>query len=316
MRILVTGAAGFIGSHLCEALLERGHCVVGYDVLDPYYSPAVKQRNVAAARSSPRFSWVEADVRDRSRLREALSGVEAVYHLAAVAGVRSSISDPQRYIDLNVSGTLAVLEACRECALRRIVFASSSSVYGINRRTPFREDDPILSPISPYAASKIAGEALCHTYAHLYGLPIAAVRFFTVYGPRQRPDMAIHAFARRIVAGEPIPVYGDGNSLRDYTYVGDAVEGLLRLLEAPLGGYEVFNFGSGRLVALHEVIALLERHLGRAVPRRHLPEQAGDVPITFASIDKARRMLGYAPRTELDEGIGRFVEWFTGTLDS
>lgn len=313
MTVLVTGSAGFVGSHLTEALLAKGHTVLGYDAFDPFYTPAQKRANLAAASREPGFRLIEGDIRDGRRLQEALAGVDAVYHLAALAGVRPSLDDPQRYVDINVGGTLTLLEACRGLQLRRLVFASSSSVYGINSNVPFREEDPTLQPVSPYAASKIAGEALCHTYAHAYGLPAAAVRFFTVYGPRQRPDMAIHKFARRIAAGEPVPVYGDGTSERDYTYVDDIVRGLIALLDAPFRGYEAINLGSGRLVRLAEVLALLERGLGRPARCQFLPEQTGDVPLTFASIEKAYRLLGYAPQVSLEEGIARFVAWFRET---
>ncbi|HEX2091279.1 MAG TPA: SDR family NAD(P)-dependent oxidoreductase [Longimicrobiaceae bacterium] len=317
MRVLVTGGAGFIGSHVCDRLVARGDEVVALDSFDPFYDPAVKRRNLTALDRSRRFRLIEADIRDPVGVEAALDGiggkVDAVVHLAARAGVRPSIERPVDYVDTNVGGTMALLETARRRGIRRFVFGSSSSVYGDAAPVPFSESDPVAQPISPYAATKRAGELLCHTYAHLHGLSVVCLRLFTVYGPRQRPDLAIHKFARLMAAGEEIPVYGDGTTERDYTYVDDIVQGIegaLRYTAEHPGTFEVFNLGESRTVSLAELVELLSGALGVEPRIRRLPAQPGDVTRTFASVDRARRLLGYAPSTPIEEGIRRFVDWF------
>jgi UDP-glucuronate 4-epimerase len=314
MRFLVTGGAGFIGSHVCERLLGAGHTVSVFDDLNAFYDPAVKERNLAALRAAApggRFDFVRGDLTDRAALDALFSGgrFDQVIHLAARAGVRPSLEEPALYQRVNVEGTVNVLEAARHTGVRKVTIASSSSVYGVNAKVPFSESDPIFSAISPYAASKLACESLGHVYHHVYGMDVAMLRFFTVYGPRQRPDLAIHKFARLITAGKPIPVFGDGSTARDYTYVTDTVDGVIACTEREFG-FEIFNLGESQTVTLARLIELLEQALGRKAVIDRQPPQAGDVPITFANIDKARARLGYHPRVKVEEGIPRFVEWF------
>jgi UDP-glucuronate 4-epimerase len=317
MDVLVTGGAGFIGSHLCRRLLDQGHRVVAVDNFDPFYDPAVKRRTAATLESGG-FTLVEHDIRDLAGLEAAIRAagvdrVDAVVHLAARAGVRPSIADPLLYSQVNLDGTVAMLELTRRLGAERFVFGSSSSVYGNNEKVPFSEDDPVNHPISPYAATKRAGELLCHTYAHLYGLSVACLRFFTVYGPRQRPDLAIHKFARLMAEGAPIPLFGDGSTRRDYTYVDDILQGIEGAIEytgAHPGTFEIFNLGESDTVPLHRLVELLATALEVEPRIERLPAQPGDVERTFADISKARRLLGYRPVTRIDEGIPRFVEWF------
>jgi len=311
MQILVTGGAGFIGSHLCERLLREGHRVACVDNFDPFYAPSLKRRNIAAALQQPGFTLQEVDIREYGPLRACFAAQkpEVVVHLAARAGVRPSIQDPQLYTEINVGGTVNVLEACREAGVPRLIFGSSSSVYGAAAAVPFREEDPAVQPISPYAATKRAGELLCYTYHHLYGLKTTCLRFFTVYGPRQRPDLAIHRFTRLIDAGEPIPMFGDGTSQRDYTYVDDIIDGVARSLEHVFD-YEIINLGESRTVELRYLISLIEDALGRRAQVQPLPPQPGDVPRTYADVSKARRLLGYEPTTPIEVGIRKFVEWY------
>jgi UDP-glucuronate 4-epimerase len=316
MRVLVTGGAGFIGSHLCQRLLDRGDSVVCVDSFDPFYDPAFKRRTVDALARSPRFRLVEADIRalDAGAL-EGAGPIGAIVHLAARAGVRPSIEDPVLYTRVNVEGTVAMLELARALGVGTFVFGSSSSVYGNSAPVPFREDDPVPFPISPYAATKRAGELLCHTYAHLHGLATVCLRFFTVYGPRQRPDLAIHKFARLMAAGEPVPFFGDGSTRRDYTYVDDilqGIEGAVSYARAHPGCFEIFNLGESDTVSLSRLVELLGAALGVEPVLRRLPAQPGDVERTFADISRARDMIGYAPRVRIEEGIPRFVEWFRG----
>ena len=308
--ILVTGGAGFIGSHLCERLLGDGRRVVALDNFDPFYDREVKRRNLEAAARSPRFRFVEGDIRDGAALDGILASerIDAVVHLAARAGVRPSLRDPVGYADVNVTGTVSVLEACRRRGTRRLVFGSSSSVYGNNGKVPFSEDDPVDEPVSPYAATKKAGERLVATYHHLYGLDAACLRFFTVYGPRQRPEMAIHAFARKIAAGEEIEVYGDGSTARDYTYVDDIVEGIVRSLDR-CRGHRIWNLGGSRTTKLSDLVEKIARGLGATARVRTLPAQPGDVERTWADIARAKRELEWEPTTDLDAGIGRFLAW-------
>jgi UDP-glucuronate 4-epimerase len=312
-EILVTGGAGFIGSHLVDRLLSEDRWrVTVVDDFNNFYSPVTKRENVRAHFQNSAYRLVEADIRDRAALKRMFDETRfsVIVHLAARAGVRPSLSEPQLYAETNVNGTLNLLELAREHNIKQFVFGSSSSVYGINAKVPFSEEDPTRQPISPYAATKAAGELLCHTYSHLYGIRTIALRFFTVYGARQRPDLAIHKFARLIDEDKPIPVFGDGTTRRDYTYIDDIIQGVRAAMDYTGSDYEAINLGESRTVELQELIELLEKALGkRALIDRH-PPQPGDVPQTFADITKARRLLGYAPQTEIEEGIGRFVEWF------
>jgi UDP-glucuronate 4-epimerase len=321
VKVIVTGAAGFIGSHLVDRLVARGADVVGVDDFDPFYDPAVKRRNLAGALASGRFALVEADVRRSGPLAEALraagaGGADAVVHLAAKAGVRPSIAAPEAYAEVNVGGTAAVLEVARELGVARFVFGSSSSVYGNSPRVPFREDDPADAPISPYAATKRAGELLCHAYRHLYGVAVVCLRFFTVYGPRQRPDLAIHSFARRMAAGQPIQLFGDGSTERDYTYVDDIVDGVEAALALTARGpaFEVINLGGSRTVPLLRLVELLSAALAVEPRIEWKPPQPGDVERTFADVSRARRVLGFEPRVPIEAGIPRFVEWLRAEM--
>jgi len=310
MNIVVTGGAGFIGSHLCEALLKAGHTTIAVDCFDEFYDPQVKRANLAACLREDRFRLVEADIRDESAMNALLSasGVDVIVHLAARAGVRPSIEQPLLYQDVNLRGTAVLFEAARRHSVRKFVFASSSSVYGNNEKVPFAETDNVDFPISPYAATKKAGELLCHAYHHLFGIDVTCLRFFTVYGPRQRPDLAIHKFARLIEAGQPIPVFGDGSMRRDFTYIDDIVDGVLRAIER-CRGYRIYNLGESRPVALGDLIAAIETALGKkAIIDRH-PLQPGDVFQTYADVSRAQAELGYEPRTELADGLRAFVDW-------
>jgi UDP-glucuronate 4-epimerase len=314
-HVLLTGGAGFIGSHLSEALLRRGLQLSVVDNLDDFYSPAAKRANLEEVRKVGNFEFCELDLCDFDALRQAISKLrpDTIIHLAARAGVRPSIENPQLYERVNVAGTVNLLEAARHVSVKRFIFGSSSSVYGVTNRVPFVEDDPCLRPISPYAATKLAGEFFCHTYAHLYGLSTVCLRFFTVYGPRQRPDLAIRKFATLMEAGKPIPVFGDGSMGRDYTFVDDTVAGVLAAVEYQFlpGGtpFDIFNLGNSNPVSLNELIATLERVIGRTAIRDQRELQPGDVPITWANIEKSSRMLGYRPATSLAEGLEKFVRW-------
>lgn len=309
---LITGAAGFIGSHLVDRLLAEGWQVVGLDNFDPFYDPSIKEHNIAAHVRHPAYRLVRGDLRDGGALQQALTTrVDVIVHLAARAGVRPSIADPIGYQDVNVGGTQHLLEAARRAGVSQFIFGSSSSVYGVNPRVPWTEEDHVLLPISPYASTKVSGELLGHVYSHLYGLRFVALRFFTAYGPRQRPDLAIHAFARRIMADQPVPVFGDGSTRRDYTYIDDIINGVRAAISYADSPYEVINLGNNRTVTLSEMIAGLEGALGKRARIERLPEQPGDVPQTWASIDKAQRLLGYSPATTYAEGVRRFAEWFT-----
>lgn len=313
-RVLVTGGAGFIGSHLCQRLLQEGYEVICLDNFDAFYDPAIKRRNleeIKASAGAQGFQLVEGDIRDKGLLEGLFkrSSFGLVIHLAARAGVRPSIQQPLLYAEVNVAGTLNLLEACREIGVRDLIFGSSSSVYGKNRKVPFAEEDSLEAMISPYAVTKRTGELFCYAYHHLYGLNISCLRFFTVYGPRQRPEMAIHKFARLIHQGEKIPIYGDGTSRRDYTYIDDIIGGIMGAVRN-LRGYDIFNLGESQTVPLRELISLLEQALGKKAVVEELPEQPGDVPITYADISKARRFLDYNPGVGIEEGVERFVRWF------
>ena len=314
MHILVTGGAGFIGSHVVDSLLANGDAVTVLDNFDPFYDRLIKERNIAAHRTHPRWRLIEADVRDADALGRLPAGsFDAIVHLAALGGVRRSIETPLTYQDVNLRGTHNVLEAARRLKVPHLVFASSSSVYGVNPRVPWHEDDSVLKPISPYASTKVSGELLGHVYSHLYGIRFLALRVFTVYGPRQRPDLAIHKFANLIAVGRPVPVYGDGSTRRDYTYVGDLVTGIEAALRYDRSPYEVINLGNNATVTLLEMIRALEGALGMRATIDWQPEQPGDVPQTWASVAKAHDLLGYEPRTTFTEGVRRFAEWFLQT---
>jgi UDP-glucuronate 4-epimerase len=315
-RALVTGAAGFIGSHLVDRLLREGWTVTGIDNFDPFYARDVKEAHIRDHRRDVRYRMAEIDIRDRGALSALgdAEGYDVIVHLAARAGVRPSILDPIGYQDVNVRGTQNLLEFARERRIPQFVFASSSSVYGINPRVPWSEEDHVLLPISPYASTKVSGELLGHVYSHLFGIRFVALRFFTVYGPRQRPDLAIHKFARAIRGGTPIPVFGDGSTRRDYTFIDDIVSGIVAAMTYRATPFEVINLGNNATVSLAEMIRQLEEALGaRAIIDRQ-PEQSGDVPQTWAAIDKARDMLGYAPATRFEDGISRFVAWLGDEL--
>ncbi|PYI84970.1 MAG: epimerase [Verrucomicrobia bacterium] len=312
MNFLVTGGAGFIGSNLCERLLQLGHAVWAFDDLNPFYDPALKHRNLREVQSlSQPFIFVKGDITDRRALDQLLKQTtfNQIIHLAARAGVRPSLLDPALYQRVNVEGTVNLLEAARLNGVNKVIIASSSSVYGVNSKLPFAETDPIFSPISPYAASKLACEALGHVYHHVYGMDIVMLRFFTVYGPRQRPDLAIYKFAPLIAAGKPIPVFGDGTSARDYTYITDILDGVIACTERQFG-CEIFNLGESQTVALSRLIELLETALGKKAIIDWQPPQPGDVPVTCADVSKARARLGYSPHVKIEQGIPLFVEWF------
>ncbi len=315
MKILVTGGAGFIGSHLVEKLLAAGHQVDILDDFNDFYDPEIKRGNIAAF--ADQITVHQADLRDPRAVSEVFrhGKFEVVVHLAARAGVRPSIGHPQLYYDTNVGGTLHLLEAARAVGIERIIFASSSSVYGLSKTVPFSEDLHLTQTVSPYAATKIAGEFLCSTYSHLYRMRIVALRFFTVYGPRQRPDLAIHQFTRRIWEGQPINQFGDGTTRRDYTYIDDIIQGVTASLgyDGPL--FDIFNLGENETIQLQDLIAGIEEALGRKAIIQRLPEQPGDVPLTCADISKARRLFGYQPATPLRIGLPRFIEWFHQTRD-
>lgn len=311
MNVLVTGGAGFIGSTLVDRLMARGDGVICLDSFDDFYAPSIKRWNIRGLSGHPRFVLVEGDIRDPDLMKDLAREyrIDAIIHSAARAGVRPSIQNPLLYEDVNIKGTMNILEFARSINPQNLVFLSSSSIYGINEKVPFSETDPVDHPISPYAATKKACELLCYTYHHLYGLNITCVRPFTVYGPRQRPEMAIHKFTRMIDLGEPIPMYGDGSSKRDYTYIDDLAEGILLALDRPLG-YAVINLGEEATITLRDLIALIEKNLGRDAAVRKMPDQPGDVPITFADITRAKELLGYDPKVKIEEGIRRFVQWY------
>jgi UDP-glucuronate 4-epimerase len=312
MNFLVTGGAGFIGSHVCERLLRDGHNVWAFDDLNSFYDPQFKRRNLREIQSLAKpFEFVHGDITDTAALAEIFSSVkfDQVIHLAARAGVRPSLEQPALYQRVNVEGTVNLLEAARKSGVKKIVIASSSSVYGTNSKVPFSESDPIFSAISPYAASKLACESLGHVYHHIYKMDVAMLRFFTVYGPRQRPDLAIYKFAKLISAGKPIPVFGDGGTARDYTFVSDTLDGIIACTQREFG-FEIFNLGESQTVKLSRLIELLENALGKKAVIDRQPMQPGDVPITFADISKAREKLGYDPQVKIEAGIKLFADWF------
>jgi UDP-glucuronate 4-epimerase len=312
-NFLITGGAGFIGSHLVDRLLASDiERITVVDDFNDFYNPAIKRDNIREHQNDSRYSIHEADIRDRAALEQIFNegNFDCVVHLAARAGVRPSLAEPQLYTETNINGTVNLLELARKHNIKQFVFGSSSSVYGINAKVPFSEDDPIRQPISPYAATKGAGELLCHTYSHLYGLRCVCLRFFTVYGPRQRPDLAIHKFAKLISQHKPIPVFGDGTTRRDYTYIDDIIDGVTAAIYYDRSNYEVINLGESRTVELRELISLLEKELDTHAIIERQPPQPGDVPQTFADVSKARALLNYQPKTQIEEGLRRFVEWF------
>lgn len=317
--ILITGGAGFIGSHLVDHLLAEGDWeVTVVDDFNDFYAPSIKRENISTHASNSSFTLLEADIRDSGALEKAFGEkkYDCVVHLAARAGVRPSLKEPRLYVETNINGTMNLLELARQQRVKQFVFGSSSSVYGVNEKVPFSEDDPIFNPISPYAATKAAGELICHTYSHLYDMRIVCLRFFTVYGARQRPDLAIHKFASLITQGKPIPVFGDGATRRDYTYIDDIIAGVRAAIDYDKSSYEVINLGESRTVELRELISLLEEELGKNAQIDSQPPQPGDVPQTFADISKARRLLNYDPQTDFETGLRRFIEWFRAKRES
>jgi UDP-glucuronate 4-epimerase len=312
-RILVTGAAGFIGSTLVDALLGAGRSVVGLDSFDPFYPEELKHRNLVGANASKDFELIRGDIRDPAALDQALTGtgIDCIVHLAAKAGVRPSLEEPALYADVNVNGTSVVLEAAARHEVPRVVFASSSSVYGERDSGPFSEDDRVDRPISPYAATKRACELIAHSFHYAHGFDVSCIRFFTAYGPRQRPDLAIRRFAERMRRGEPLPIYGDGSALRDYTFVGDVVAGLVQAIDASLG-FAILNFGAGKPVTVMQLIEQLELAMGVKAEKHFEAPRTGDVPRTWADITAAQKAIGYAPRVGLEEGLARFAEWLDG----
>ena len=310
MRILVTGGAGFIGSHLVEKLLAAGHGVAILDDFNDFYDPQIRHANITGIGKD--IDIYNVDLRDVASVRNVFhrEKFDAIAHLAARAGVRPSIQQPQLYYDTNVTGTLHLLEAARITGVERFIFASSSSVYGASKTVPFSEDQRLTQTLSPYAATKIAGEFLCSTYSHLYQMRVVAFRYFTVYGPRQRPDLAIHQFTRRIYAGQPIDQFGDGTTRRDYTYIDDVIQGTMAALKYDGPLFDIFNLGESETIQLKDLIEGIENALGRKAKINRLPEQPGDMPLTCADISKARKLLGYSPTTRFSDGLPRFIDWF------
>ena len=313
MRILITGGAGFIGSHLAEKLLAVGHEIVVLDDFNDFYDPQIKRANIAGFAKDVTVCHVDLRESDSVRTLFRREKIDAIVHLAARAGVRPSIQSPQLYYETNVIGTLNLLEAARISGVQRFIFASSSSVYGALKTVPFSEDQHLAQTLSPYAATKIGGEFLCSTYSHLYQMRVVALRYFTVYGPRQRPDLAIHQFTRRIHAGEPINQFGDGTTHRDYTYIDDIIQGTMAALEYDGAIYDVFNLGESQTIQLKDLILAIENALEKKARINRLPEQPGDMPRTYADISKAKKLLGYNPTTKLTEGLPKFVDWFLHT---
>jgi UDP-glucuronate 4-epimerase len=311
MNILVTGAAGFIGSHVCEYFIGKGHTVVGIDNYDNFYPAHFKDANLAGLLNHKAFRFYKDDIRDSKALNRIFSEneIDLVIHLAAKAGVRPSIENITAYYDVNVNGSVTLLEAMKEHNIKKLLFASSSSVYGNNPKVPFSENDRVDDPISPYASTKKSGELLCHVYSHLHGFDITCLRFFTVFGPRQRPDLAIHKFTRLIDLGQPVPFFGDGNTARDYTYIDDIVNGISCAADK-LSGYQVFNLGESRTITLKQLVESIEKAIGKPAQLSKLPMQQGDVLITYADTSKARALIGYDPKYDLETGIRNFVNWY------
>lgn len=321
LKMFVTGAAGFIGSHLCEALLKTGHDVVGIDNLNDFYDPKIKQKNLddvgaTAKQIGRKFIFHKADIRDDEALQRIFKAhpFDVVVHLAAMAGVRSSMEKPAEYADVNIVGTIKLFEVVQGSGIKKFVLASSSSIYGNSDRVPFSENDPVNNPISPYAATKKAAELVCHVYHLTYNMTVACLRFFTVYGPRQRPDLAIHKFTQLMYAGKPVPVYGDGSKSRDFTYIDDTIDGVLRAIkwtaDQPKPRYEIFNLGESQTISVETMIAEIERATGLQAKRDFQPDMPGDVNKTFADITKAKKILGYNPTMSFERGMKNFVAWY------
>ncbi|MGN6266766.1 MAG: SDR family NAD(P)-dependent oxidoreductase [Ginsengibacter sp.] len=311
MKILITGAAGFIGSHTCESLIKNGNSIIGVDNFDSFYSYKLKELNLEQLNQKSNFRFYKADIRDDKALNQIFSSnqVDVVIHLAAKAGVRPSIESISEYYDVNINGTISLLESMRKNGIKKMVFASSSSIYGNNQKVPFSEDDRVDNPISPYASTKKSGELLCHVYSHLYNFDITCLRFFTVYGPRQRPDLAIHKFTKLIQENKPIPFYGDGSSSRDYTYIEDIVNGISCALNH-LEGYKIYNLGESKVITLKKLVEVIETILGKKALLNQLPMQQGDVSRTFADISKAKAEIGYNPAYDFETGMKKFVDWY------
>ncbi|MFC5703557.1 GDP-mannose 4,6-dehydratase [Cohnella faecalis] len=316
MKILVTGGAGFIGSHLVDSMLADGHRVIVVDNFDPFYDRSIKERNIKQHLEFANYDLVEADIRNRETMFEIFNKYkpEVVVHLAAKAGVRPSLEDPLSYVEVNINGTVHLLDASVQYGVKKFIFASSSSVYGLNEKVPFSEEDPILRQASPYGATKASCEALCRSYSNCYGLPIAALRFFTVFGPRQRPDLAIHKFAKKILNKEVIQLFGDGTTSRDYTYVDDIVQGIKSTINYCTTGFEVFNLGNDRPTQLIELVNCLENVLEKKADIQWLPEQIGDVPRTWANISKSKELLNYQPQVDMLTGLELFASWLNPDL--
>jgi UDP-glucuronate 4-epimerase len=309
MKILITGAAGFIGSHLAERLLAEGRQVIGVDNFDEFYDPQVKRSNIAGCLKNKNFYLIEADIRDNDAMDKIIAdGIDVIVHLAARAGVRPSIAQPMLYADVNINGTMVLLKAAKKHKIEKFIFGSSSSVYGNNRKVPFSETDNVDFPISPYAATKKACELICHTYHHLYDISITSLRFFTVYGPRQRPDLAIHKFARLIEQGKPIPVYGDGTMMRDFTYIDDIIDGVTASI-GRCNGFNIYNLGESKPISVNDLITEIENALGKKAVKEYQPPQPGDVEMTYADVSKAVDELGYNPSTDIRTGLEKFVTW-------
>ncbi|MEJ2567615.1 MAG: GDP-mannose 4,6-dehydratase [candidate division WOR-3 bacterium] len=313
--ILVTGGAGFIGSHLIEKLLLQEYFVICLDNFNDYYDPGLKEKNISNVIDNPDFKLIRGDILDNPLLNDIFSGTQhpqpnKIVHLAAMAGVRSSIANPGTYVDVDVKGTVNLLELAKKYKIEQFLFASSSSVYGTNKKIPFSENDPVELQISPYATSKRAAELFCKTYNKLYGIPVTVLRFFTVYGERQRPDMAIRKFLKLTMEDQPIPMFGDGSSFRDYTYIKDCIDCVFSAIKTPMD-FEIINIGSGRTISLKELIGFLEGVTDKSIKIKHLEEQPGDVPQTYADISKAKRLLGYNPQVTIEEGIRNFYNWYT-----
>ncbi len=315
-KALVTGFAGFIGSHLTERLLSDGYTVVGIDEFNDYYDPKIKERNISSFKENKNFSFNKGDIRDKNFINVVVDEhkPEIIVHLAARAGVRPSLQQPILYEEVNVLGTLNLMEAARNSNCKKFIFGSSSSVYGECKNTPFQETELELKPISPYGVSKLTGEKYCQAYNHLYKMPIICLRFFTVYGPRQRPDLAIHKFTKLIEEGKPIPVFGDGMYKRDFTYVTEILDGIISSIRYDKTSFEIFNLGESHTTSVIDLVKLIENSLNKKAAIDWQPAQAGDVPLTYADVSKAEKLLGYKPRTKPEEGIKRFVEWYRSTL--
>lgn len=311
MNFLITGGAGFIGSHLVDDLLVNGNKVFCLDNFDDFYSPEIKRSNIEHHLNHPGFVLLEEDIRNAGFLEKFFSQnkIDTVMHFAARAGVRPSIKNPKLYYEVNVGGTLCLLEVMKKAGVTKMIFASSSSVYGNNKKIPFSESDAVDFPVSPYAASKRAAELLCYTFHHLHGFDIFCLRFFTVYGPRQRPEMAIHLFTENILQGKPVLFFGNGSSQRDYTYIDDIISGITAAIKN-LRGFEIINLGESQTISLADLISVIENHTGKKAFIRHLPEQPGDVLATHANIDKAAKLLNYYPKVSIDEGIRKFINWY------